>query len=118
MIKKKFKKCPIKIFNLNRDLVDNLKNSCIPVNSIDIYYDKNLSTKYIIVGTRGCTISYDYNTKNAYKIYEEHDWTDWWHGNKDNNYSNLIYDKDKHIKLISSFEYGIIKIWNFHMSIY
>ena len=114
LFKDNHKKEPLKVFNLDGNIIKEINNSYIPTLFIDCYLDQNSQKNYIIIGSRGGAISYDFEKNKCYNIYEAHDWSDWWHGENDNIYSINIYDKEKVVKLINSYEYGIIGIWNFH----
>ena len=78
---------------------------------IDIYYDIELSTNYIITGNRGYIQSYDFNNNNIYHKYEDNDIIN----DIQSHCSLIINDKEEIIKLIESCYDGNIRIWNFHL---
>ena len=116
---------PIKIFDLNGNLIKEIKGSN-DYNTlfIDTYFDEKKSNNYIISGNCGFIESYDYNNDKIYHKYT--------HFNGSNNKNpfglNTIYcyesiiittlddiNNEKTIlKLIASCSDGFIKIWNFH----
>ena len=101
----------MKVYDLKGIKVDEIKKINDNILFIDIYYDKELSTNYIITGTRGYVQSYDYNKKNIYHKYEDNDI----HKGSQPHCSLIVNDKEDIIKLIESCYDGNIRIWNFHL---
>ena len=99
---------PIKIYNLEGNIVNEIMVENM-IYFVDIYYDKNLSKIFIIVGDEIGAVSYDYNDGKA-KIFKEYYEEGFIEGCK----SIIINDKEKIIKLIASTYLGYIKIWDFH----
>ena len=96
----------IKIFDLNGNIIKEMKDSDLETYFIDNYYDKILSTNYIIAGNENYVKSYDFNKNEEYRIYYDKD--SGGHG------SLVINCYNKVIKLIDSCNDGYIRIWNFH----
>jgi WD40 repeat protein len=96
----------IKIFDLNGNIIKEMKDSDLETYFIDNYYDEILSTNYIIAGNENYVKSYDFNKNEEYRIYYDKD--SGGHG------SLVINCYKKVIKLIDSCNDGNIRIWNFH----
>ena len=112
---------PIKIFDLNGNLIKEIKHY-IYNNTlfIDTYFDKKLSKNYIITGNYGFVESYDFTNNNIYHKYTQYN-NDINNKNHTYSYESLIIstlediENEKSIlKLIASCSDGYIKIWNFH----
>ena len=103
----------LKVFNLEGEIIKEIKNSYIQALSIESYLDKASSTNYIVVGCRGAAVSYDFDKNECYQKYQHYNWNSMFLKNY-NNYSITIYAKENIVKLINSYECGIIGIWNFH----
>ena len=104
------KKELLKVFNLEGNVIKEIKNSFKQILSIDSYFDKTLSKNYIVIGSRGGAVSYDFDNNECYHVYEKYFWV----YKNYNSYSIIIYAKENVVKLINSLEYGVIGIWNFH----
>ena len=101
---------PIKVFDFKGEEKKEINDSSYRTSFIDTYYDKDLSTNFIITGNDDYVKSYDFNkNKNYHKYIDE---------NKCKEISSIIIDtseKNKNIiKLISSSNDGFVRIWNFH----
>ena len=98
----------IRIFDLNGNIKKEINDSIYDkICFIDNYYDKKLSTIYIITGNIDYIKSYNYNSNN--KLYRKYCYKK----GIAHNYI-IIYDKDKIIKLIDSGNENTVRIWNFH----
>ena len=97
---------PIKVFDLNYNLVQILdtNNECIFF--VDVYYDKILSMNFIISCGYESVKSYDFNGGILYNQYFEEE--------KYRYNSAVINDSENEIKLIAPNTIGYIVIWNFH----
>ena len=97
---------PIKVFDLNCNLVQILdtNNECIFF--VDVYYDKILSMNFIISCGYESVKSYDFNGGILYNQYFEEE--------KYRYNSAVINDSENEIKLIAPNTIGYIVIWNFH----
>ena len=100
----------MKVFDLKGNKIKDIKNFNDNILFIDIYYDIELSTNYILTGNRGYVQSYDYNSNNIYHKYEDNDNTN----DIQSHCSLIINDREEIIKLIESCYDGNIRIWNFH----
>ena len=96
----------IKIFDFNGNKISELNNSNDNIIFIDIYYDNNLSTNFIITGNIGFVKSYNYNEDKVYHKYNDG-------GNAFHRNINM-YDKDSKLLLLEICCDGNIRIWNFH----
>ena len=96
----------MKVFDLNGNQINEIKNSNDQILFIDVYYDNILSTNYIITGTIHYIKSYNYQNKEVY--HEYYDVYNVFHLNI------IIYEKDNIIQLIDCCTDGYVKIWNFH----
>ena len=100
---------PIKIFDFYGNNIAEIENSNEDVYCMIIYYDKEYSNNFIIIGNDYCIISYDYNKRKLYNKYDD---------NNNKIHRNIIINKnEKVIKLIDSSDDGFIRIWDFHNSI-
>ena len=99
---------PIKILDFKGNQIKIINDSNENTYFIDVYYDKNLLKNYIITGNEGHIKSYDYNSNIVYHKYCDK--------NRDKGicFSSIIIKDINIIKIISSFNNGFIKIWNFH----
>ena len=96
----------IKVYDLKRNKIKEIKDSNHNTFFIDIYYDKKLSKNFIITGNDSYSISYEYHKNKVYKKYCGQ--------GKFFNRSLIVSDKEEIIKLIESNDEGFIIIWNFH----
>ena len=103
----------IKIFDLQGNMINKLKNSDESSFSINIFYDNKLEKNFIIVCHYNCVKSYDYNENRVYKKYYNNNNSYFWM-NSEFHYCSTICDRDRVINLIEASAYGIIRIWNFH----
>ena len=115
---------PIKIFDLNGNLIKEIEDSIVHNTLfIDTYFDQKGSNNYIITANGGFVEAYDYTNDKIYHKYT--------HSSDSNNnpfssdqiycYESIIIstlddaNNDKAVlKLIASCSDGFIKIWNFH----
>ena len=95
------RKDPIKIFNLNGEIIKEIKFSN-SINFIECYYEIN--NIYIIFGTHSNVLSYDYTNNKMYNNYGKY-------GQIKGSYNGIIVHNSK---LIASNFGGIIEIYNFH----
>ena len=95
------RKDPIKIFNLNGEIIKQIKFSN-SIDFIDCYYEIN--NIYIILGTHNNVISYDYTNNKMYNNYGKY-------GQTKGHYTGIIVHNNK---LIASNFGGIIEICDFH----
>ena len=104
----------IKVFDLNGFKVKNINESKYSSYFIDVYYDKQMSKNFIILGNVIQVISYDFNQNKKYNQYFEkvdrfsYDFKNQFH------YCVYIYNKDNQVNLIESSCKSKIKIWDFH----
>ena len=98
---------PIKIFNLKGEKIGTINDSNKKTFFIDIFYDKNKSTNYIITGNLDYAKSYNYNKNEVYHKYYDSD-------TGSHISINIFNDDEDLIKLIESCSDGNIRIWNFH----
>jgi len=98
---------PIKIFNFNKQKINEIKNSNEKTYFIDTFYDNISSKKFIITGNLNFSQSYEYENNNIYYKYNDN--------NSGYGINSIIITNNKGIiKLIESSEDGIIRIFNFH----
>ena len=96
---------PIKVFDLKGKNIMDINNSNNNTYFIDVYYDNKSSTKYIITGNIGLSMSYNYNKNTVYHTYD----------NKDIRFhTNSLIKEGDTVELIESSQDGKIRIWNFH----
>ena len=80
---------------------------------IDVYYCSKNDISYIIIGNYGNIKSYDFESNELYKIYQDN-------SEEKNDHTNfVIYEKEKEkneIILIDSCFDGYIRFWDFHNS--
>ena len=96
---------PVKIFDTNNKIkeINKLNES---VYFIDTFYDKILSRNYIIVGCNGFIKSFDYNSDQIYKEYNDND---------NNRHCSIILNNNEgKIKMFESSFDGYLRIWDFH----
>ena len=97
----------IKVFDFNGNKIKEINDSNINVFTIDTFYDKKLSTNFILASNIGYIYTFDYNKNKYYNKFCD-------------DYLNIFIfyiifiDNDEKIKLISSTVYGNVKIWDFH----
>ena len=104
----------IKVFDFNGFKVKNINEPQFPSYFIDVYYDKQLSKNFIILGNETQVISYDFNKNQKYKEYFQQEARFVHNFVKQNHYSVHIYNKDNQVNLIESSFKCKIKIWDFH----
>ena len=98
---------PIKIFDFQGKEMKELNNSNNITFSLEVYYDEESSTNYIIAGTNISVKSYNFQKNEEYREY--YDVTTY--------HCNIIIQKEeKLVKLIISCTDGHIRIWDFHSS--
>ncbi len=97
---------PIKIFDINNNLIKDVNNSYDSSYFIDIFYDKKLCKNFIISCNNGYIKTYDYNENNLYHIYNDND-------NK-RHCSAVINEKNNITMIIESSFDGHIRVWDFH----
>ena len=104
---------PIKILDLNGNIIKEINNSYNDKNDVAIiieaFYDNKLSKNYIITGNIGYIKSYDYDENKLYHKYKDDD------ENK-SHCSIIINNKDELVILIESCYDGNIRIWDFHLA--
>ena len=100
---------PIKIYDLEGNIIKKLDNYRINTYFIDIYYDNKNSKIFILTCNDNSVQAFDYEQNSIYKIYKEED--DIFGSNHN---CLIINDKEE---LIESSVDGIIRIWNFHSAI-
>ena len=100
---------PIRVFNLNGNIIKSIDNSNENAFSINTYYDINLKKHFIITGNKSCVKSFDFNDNKLYQKYSNNG-----HCKNELHYCTVINDKGKIVELIESSTYGNIRIWNFH----
>ena len=99
----------IKIFSFDGYNIGNIHGSKEDKSYfLDVYFDENRKTNYIISGNNKNVKSYNFSKREIYKKYED----------KSNNdhMSVKIYEnkKDEKINLIESCVDGLVCVWNFH----
>ena len=99
----------IKVFDFNGNKIKEINDSNDATLTIDIYFDKINSKKYIITGNKHYLKSFDYDKNILYQKYYEEDCS--------SHYSFIIDDKKEITKLFESCKDGNIRIWNFHSGI-
>ena len=97
---------PIKIFNLEGNVVKKVNNSNYSVFYIDVYYDIKNSKTYILSCNNACIRSYDYINNKLYNIYSENF--------KINTIAHIYLIINNKEEMIELCEDGKIRIWNFH----
>ena len=60
---------PIRVFNLNGDVIKSINNSNENAFSINTCYDINLKNNFIITGNKSCVKSFDFTDNKLYQIY-------------------------------------------------
>ena len=96
----------IKIFDMNKIKIKEIKDSTESAYFIDIFFDNNLSKNFLVVGNHGFIKSYDYNNNKIYRKYNDND--------NNRHCSIIINKKEEVVKLIDSSFDGNIRIWDFH----
>ena len=99
---------PIKIFDINGNMVKEINDSNDYTYFIDKYYDIKTSKNYIITANFGNVKSYDFHKNKRYHKYYDK--------NKNRHFSIAIDSNENIIKLFESSCDGNIRIWNFHTS--
>ena len=105
---------PIKIYDLNGNIIQIINDSKNATDYIDTYYDNQNSNIYILACNDNFIKSFDYKQNLIYKTYEDI-----------NKYNNNKFYRKSHIyciindkeQLIESSQDNIIRIWNFHSAI-
>ena len=99
---------PLKIIDFKGNKIKIINDSNENTYFIDIFYDRQLFKNFIITGNGGYIKSYDYNNNIIYRKYLDKD--------KDQGicFSFIIKIEKNIIKIISSYDNGNIRIWNFH----
>ena len=105
---------PLKIFDLQGNLIREIKKSEEKTYYIDIYFDQINYKYYIITVNKENLKSYDYEKNEFYKKYQKKK-----SENKklifDDYHYNYVINVSKNItQLIESGDDGFIRIWNFH----
>lgn len=101
---------PVKIFDLNGYIVQEIKESKEQTYFIDIYSDEILNKNFIVTGNVGLVKSYDIVQNKLYHIYCEN--------NELNSYchfSVVIKNIRDKIEMIESCFDGWLRIWDFHI---
>jgi len=97
---------PIKIFDLNGNKINEIKDSKQSTYFMDTYYDSKSFKIYILSGNNGYITSYDYKKNEIYQKYTD---------NNNFSYTGLVINKKEEILiLIGSCSDGNLLIWNFH----
>ena len=96
----------IKIYDFNGDLKDEINNSNEKTLFVDIYYDEESSTIYIISCNFNFVKSYDYNKNELYHKYYDND--------NEGHLGCIISKNEGIIRLIESCIDYNIRIWDFH----
>ena len=98
---------PLKIYDLNGNVIKEINNSKDDTYFIETYYDKKISKNFIITGNYYDVKSYDYNEdKLYYKYFDQY---------SKNHCCAIINDKEEDVvKLIESSKDGNVRIWDFH----
>ena len=97
---------PVKIFDTNNNKIKEINKLNESVYFIDTFYDKILSRNYIIVGCNGFIKSFDYNSDQIYKEYNDND---------NNRHCSIILNNNEgKIKMFESSFDGYLRIWDFH----
>ena len=97
----------IKVFDINKNKIKRINDSCDKALFIDTYYDTENSSIYIITGNNCYVKSYNYNLNKIYHKYYDKDDSD--------HLCVVINYKENIVKLIESSENGFIRIWDFHI---
>ena len=96
---------PIKIYDFQGNFVKNINNSNEAILSLEVYYDEERATNYIIAGTTMHVKSYNFEKNEEYHEYYD----------KTTFHCNIIVLKEKNlVELIISCIDGNIRIWDFH----
>ena len=95
----------IKVFDFNGNKIKEINYSNYEIVFIDVYKDNKLSKNYILIGSKGKSISYDFNKNNIYHKYNDNN-----QSKSNEHYNIIINDKEKIIKLIESTCYSQINI--------
>jgi len=96
----------MKVFDLKGTKLKEIKNSREGILFLDNYYDNELSTNFIVIGTINYVKSYNYDRDEVY--HEYNDIYNIFHC------SIIIYKDENITKLIESGTDGNVRIWNFH----
>ena len=100
----------IRIYDLQGKRVNVINESNENVLLMDIYFDKEKNTNYIIISNRGYIKSYNYNKNKLYSKYQDI-------GNNSKINSFIIYKENNILKIIESSDNGTIRLWDFHSGI-
>ena len=97
----------IKVFDTNGNKIKEINKLNDAIFFLDTFYDKKLSTNYIITGNIGQVTSFNYNKNEIYHTYCDND--------HKGHFSVIINsNSNDDIKLIESSCDGNIRIWGFH----
>ena len=96
----------VKIYDIKGTKISEIKNSNKVTYIIESYYDIKNNKNYIITGTLGSVISYDFESKELYHEYKDN--------NEVTHLGFLIHERKNVINLIESGFDGNIRLWNFH----
>ena len=103
--KKKYE--PIQVYDLEGNKITQIFDSNDYNYFIDTFYDNKLSKYFIISGSNGKVLSYDYNQNKLYKIYKQNE--------NSNIHSHIIINiNEENIRLIEASFCCYIYIWDFH----
>ena len=99
---------PIKILNLNGQILKEINDSKQVTYLIDVYLDPKKSKTYIVTSNQGFSQSFDFNENKIYFKYDDNEDTK-------SHHSFIIFNNNDGItQLIDSSEDGNLRIWNFH----
>jgi WD40 repeat protein len=101
---------PIKIFDLNGYIIQEMEESKEQTYFIDIYLDETLNKNFIITGNVGLVKSYDISQNKLYHTYCEN--------NELNNFchfSVVVRNINNKSEMIESCFDGFLRIWEFHV---
>lgn len=107
---------PIKVYDLNGNIIKEVNDSDDIVDFIDAYYDNKLFKNFIIGISENYIKSFDY-TEN--KVYNKYDFNNDLEGLIVKEYRQLnitinILNSSENTKLINLEDFCYVKIWNFH----
>ena len=94
----------LKVFDFEGNKIKEINNSNENTFFIDIYYDEELLTNFIMTCSNSYSKSYIYNKNELYKSYYDYS----------SPYNIVINNKEDITELIESSTDGNIRIWNFH----
>lgn len=107
---------PIKVYDLNGNIIKEVNDSDDIIDFIDAYYDNKLFKNFIIGISENYIKSFDY-TEN--KVYNKYDFNNDLEGLIIKEYRQLnitinILNSSENTKLINLEDFCYVKIWNFH----